>query len=126
MGSARHSGPRDSRGCPRYRRAACRGRMRLHLKCALGRPGRRDLSARAGERRHDLDLIGGGAADATSVDGAHLNREEFMSVIRDVMPAFDLVQPRSVSDAQHVLQQYGADAWIMAGGLDSFDWLKDR
>ena len=49
-----------------------------------------------------------------------------MSVIRDVMPAFDLVQPRSVSDAQHVLQQYGADAWIMAGGLDSFDWLKDR
>jgi xanthine dehydrogenase YagS FAD-binding subunit len=49
-----------------------------------------------------------------------------MSVIRDVMPAFDLVQPRSVNDAQHVLQQYGADAWIMAGGLDSFDWLKDR
>ena len=49
-----------------------------------------------------------------------------MSVIRDVMPAFDLVQPRSVNDAQHLLQQYGADAWIMAGGLDSFDWLKDR
>ncbi len=42
------------------------------------------------------------------------------------MPAFDLVQPRSVNDAQHLLQQYGADAWIMAGGLDSFDWLKDR
>jgi xanthine dehydrogenase YagS FAD-binding subunit len=49
-----------------------------------------------------------------------------MSVIRDVMPAFDLVQPKSVNDAQHLLQQYGADAWIMAGGLDSFDWLKDR
>jgi xanthine dehydrogenase YagS FAD-binding subunit len=42
------------------------------------------------------------------------------------MPAFDLVQPRNVNDAQHLLQQYGADAWIMAGGLDSFDWLKDR
>jgi xanthine dehydrogenase YagS FAD-binding subunit len=42
------------------------------------------------------------------------------------MPAFDLVQPKSVNDAQHLLQQYGADAWIMAGGLDSFDWLKDR
>ena len=41
-----------------------------------------------------------------------------MSVIRDVMPAFDLVQPRSVNDAQRLLQQYGADAWIMAGGLD--------
>jgi len=42
------------------------------------------------------------------------------------MPAFDLLQPTTAADAQHVLQQYGADAWIMAGGLDSFDWLKDR
>ena len=25
-----------------------------------------------------------------------------------------------------LLQQHGADAWVMAGGLDSFDWLKDR
>ncbi|MEI9976743.1 MAG: FAD binding domain-containing protein [Ignavibacteriota bacterium] len=42
------------------------------------------------------------------------------------MPAFDLVQPRTVQDAQRLLQQHGADAWVMAGGLDSFDWLKDR
>ena len=42
------------------------------------------------------------------------------------MPAFELVQPRSVNDAHRLLQQHGADAWIMAGGLDSFDWLKDR
>ena len=49
-----------------------------------------------------------------------------MSVIRDVMPAFDLLQPTTAADAQHLLQQHGADAWIMAGGLDSFDWLKDR
>src|SRR5271168_2654464 len=49
-----------------------------------------------------------------------------MSVIRDVMPAFELVQPKSVNDAHYLLQQHGADAWIMAGGLDSFDWLKDR
>jgi xanthine dehydrogenase YagS FAD-binding subunit len=42
------------------------------------------------------------------------------------MPAFDLLQPSSAVDAQHLLQQYGADAWVMAGGLDSFDWLKDR
>jgi xanthine dehydrogenase YagS FAD-binding subunit len=42
------------------------------------------------------------------------------------MPAFELVQPRSVTDAHRLLQQHGADAWIMAGGLDSFDWLKDR
>jgi xanthine dehydrogenase YagS FAD-binding subunit len=49
-----------------------------------------------------------------------------MAVIRDVMPAFDLLQPNSVVDAQKLLQQHGADAWAMAGGLDSFDWLKDR
>ena len=49
-----------------------------------------------------------------------------MAVIRDVMPAFELVQPTSVADAQKLLQDYRADAWIMAGGLDSFDWLKDR
>ena len=49
-----------------------------------------------------------------------------MAVIRDVMPAFNLLQPTSVDDAQKLLQEYQADAWIMAGGLDSFDWLKDR
>ncbi len=49
-----------------------------------------------------------------------------MAVIRDVMPAFDLLQPSSITDAQKILQDYQADAWIMAGGLDSFDWLKDR
>jgi xanthine dehydrogenase YagS FAD-binding subunit len=49
-----------------------------------------------------------------------------MAVIRDVMPAFDLLQPSSVADALKLLEQHGSDAWILAGGLDSFDWLKDR
>jgi xanthine dehydrogenase YagS FAD-binding subunit len=49
-----------------------------------------------------------------------------MAVIRDVMPAFELLQPKSVDEAQTVLQQYAGDAWVLAGGLDSFDWLKDR
>lgn len=49
-----------------------------------------------------------------------------MAIIRDVMPAFDLLQPTSAADAQKLLQEHGDDAWIMAGGLDSFDWLKDR
>ncbi len=49
-----------------------------------------------------------------------------MAVIRDVMPAFDLLQPSSAAEAQQLLEQNGADAWVMAGGLDSFDWLKDR
>ena len=49
-----------------------------------------------------------------------------MAVIRDVMPAFDLLQPSSIVEVQQMLQQNGADAWVMAGGMDSFDWLKDR
>lgn len=49
-----------------------------------------------------------------------------MAVIRDVMPAFDLLQPSSVVDAQKMLDHYGRDAWVLAGGMDSFDWLKDR
>src|ERR1700688_4893505 len=49
-----------------------------------------------------------------------------MAVIRDVMAAFELFQPTSAADAQRLLEQYREDAWVMAGGLDSFDWLKDR
>ena len=49
-----------------------------------------------------------------------------MAVIHDVMPAFELFQPASISDALTLLDRYGPDAWVMAGGLDSFDWLKDR
>jgi xanthine dehydrogenase YagS FAD-binding subunit len=49
-----------------------------------------------------------------------------MAVIRDVMPAFQLYQPTSVVDAEKLLQQHGEEAWVLAGGMDSFDWLKDR
>jgi len=49
-----------------------------------------------------------------------------MPPIRDVMPAFELYQPASVNDALGVLNRHGADAWVMAGGMDTFDWLKDR
>jgi xanthine dehydrogenase YagS FAD-binding subunit len=49
-----------------------------------------------------------------------------MAVIRDVMPAFELLQPNSLAEAQDILAQQAGDAWVLAGGLDSFDWLKDR
>jgi xanthine dehydrogenase YagS FAD-binding subunit len=49
-----------------------------------------------------------------------------MAVIHDMMPAFELFQPTSVDDTMALLDRYGSDAWVMAGGLDSFDWLKDR
>jgi xanthine dehydrogenase YagS FAD-binding subunit len=49
-----------------------------------------------------------------------------MAVIRDVMPAFELFQPGTPDDVMRLLGQYRDDAWVMAGGLDTFDWLKDR
>lgn len=49
-----------------------------------------------------------------------------MAIIRDIMPAFELFQPATVEDALALAARYGSDAWILAGGLDSFDWLKDR
>jgi len=49
-----------------------------------------------------------------------------MAVIRDVMPAFELFQPANVDEALTLVERHGADAWILAGGLDTFDWLKDR
>ncbi len=49
-----------------------------------------------------------------------------MAIIRDIMPAFELFQPASTDDALGLLGRYRKDAWVLAGGLDSFDWLKDR
>src|SRR5437867_10514153 len=49
-----------------------------------------------------------------------------MAVIRDVIAAFELFQPATVDDAVRLLDQHGADALVLAGGLDSMDWLKDR
>ena len=49
-----------------------------------------------------------------------------MATIRDMIPAFELFQPTSVEDAVNLLSDYGSEAWVLAGGLDSFDWFKDR
>ncbi|MGH9348437.1 MAG: FAD binding domain-containing protein, partial [Vicinamibacterales bacterium] len=49
-----------------------------------------------------------------------------MAAIYDMMAPFELFQPASVGDALALLDRHGRDAWVMAGGLDSFDWLKDR
>jgi len=48
-----------------------------------------------------------------------------MAVIRDVMPTFQLLQPSSVAETLSLLQRHD-ETWVLAGGLDSFDWLKDR
>ena len=49
-----------------------------------------------------------------------------MAVIRDMMAAFELFQPTSVDDAVALLDEHREDVWVLAGGLDSFDWFKDR
>ena len=40
-----------------------------------------------------------------------------MAIVRDIMPAFELFQPATTQDAVGLLDQYGKDAWVMAGGL---------
>jgi len=49
-----------------------------------------------------------------------------MAVIRDIIPAFELFQPATVDDAVRLVEKYRDDYWVLAGGLDSMDWLKDR
>ena len=49
-----------------------------------------------------------------------------MAIIQDMMPPFELFQPASVNDALSLLNKYGKDGWVMAGGMDSLDWFKDR
>jgi xanthine dehydrogenase YagS FAD-binding subunit len=46
--------------------------------------------------------------------------------MKDMIPAFDLVQPTTIEDAVDILKDAGSEAWVLAGGLDTFDWLKDR
>jgi xanthine dehydrogenase YagS FAD-binding subunit len=49
-----------------------------------------------------------------------------MALVHDVIPPFQLFQPASVDDTLDLLDARGAEAWVLAGGMDSFDWLKDR
>jgi len=47
-------------------------------------------------------------------------------VVKDMMPNFELFQPKQVKDALAILDSYGKDAWKMAGGYDSLVWFKER
>ena len=49
-----------------------------------------------------------------------------MATIHDVMPAFELFQPASIDDTLSLIQRHRRSVWVLAGGLDTFDWLKDR
>ena len=49
-----------------------------------------------------------------------------MAVIRDMIPPFELYQPSGVEDAVRLMGEHGDQGWVLAGGLDTFDWFKDR
>jgi xanthine dehydrogenase YagS FAD-binding subunit len=49
-----------------------------------------------------------------------------MAVIHDMMPAFELFQPRDVEGALALMREHGSRARVLSGGLDTWDWLKDR
>src|ERR1041385_2584042 len=49
-----------------------------------------------------------------------------MAIVHDVRPVSELFQPATVDDAIALLDKYTSDAWVLAGGLDTFDWFKDR
>jgi xanthine dehydrogenase YagS FAD-binding subunit len=44
----------------------------------------------------------------------------------DAMAGFELFQPTNVDGAVELLDRFGSEAWVLAGGYDSLDWFKDR
>ncbi|HVS16842.1 MAG TPA: xanthine dehydrogenase family protein subunit M [Thermoanaerobaculia bacterium] len=49
-----------------------------------------------------------------------------MAIIHDMMPAFELYQPSDLDGAIQLLDRHRGGAWVLAGGLDTMDWFKDR
>src|SRR5581483_1562731 len=105
-------GRRRGRGPGRQRRGAVRNteRDRQPLRPAHAR----DVRPRSRSARLPWDAPGA---------ARHIRLKENMAVTHDVMPAFLLLQPGSLPEAHKLLAHHGTDAWILAGGLDSFDWL---
>ncbi len=62
----------------------------------------------------------------TGLLSSDLRKEIVMALIRGVMPAFTLFQPASVDDALALLDRYGREASVLAGGLDTLELLMDR
>lgn len=44
----------------------------------------------------------------------------------DVMPDVQLYQPAELDDALNLADQFGDKGWLLAGGQDTYGWLKDR
>jgi xanthine dehydrogenase YagS FAD-binding subunit len=46
-------------------------------------------------------------------------------MLRDMIPAFELLQPTDLGTALTLLERHDG-SWVLAGGYDSLDWFKDR
>jgi xanthine dehydrogenase YagS FAD-binding subunit len=47
-------------------------------------------------------------------------------MLKDAMEGFQLYQPTDIDAALVLMQRFGPDGWVLAGGYDSLDWFKDR
>jgi xanthine dehydrogenase YagS FAD-binding subunit len=47
-------------------------------------------------------------------------------MLRDMMPHFDLYQPDTLDNALDLAARLGENGWLVGGGQDSWDWLKNR
>jgi xanthine dehydrogenase YagS FAD-binding subunit len=47
-------------------------------------------------------------------------------MLRDMMPNFELYQPDSLDAALDLAHRLGEEGWLVGGGQDSWDWLKNR
>ncbi len=45
---------------------------------------------------------------------------------KDMMPQFELYQATDINNALDLLDDLGSTGWKVAGGQDSYDWIKDR
>ena len=124
VGGREHSRSEQSGRCEGRRRSGGSGRQRRGAVRHSERHWESLCAAHAGDPRPCPRSARRKGCASRAVDDIRLRR--IMAVIHDVMPAFLLLQPGSLADARKLLEQHGADAWILAGGLDSFDWLKDR
>jgi xanthine dehydrogenase YagS FAD-binding subunit len=47
-------------------------------------------------------------------------------MLKDGMTGFDLYEPTGTDEVVDLLDRFGSEAWLLAGGYDSLDWFKDR
>ena len=78
--------------------------------------------------RHDSGFARSGQASHRRPHGPHLAQKEkrtWRSFATSCRPS-SCSSRRPPTTRYRCSHRYGKDAWVMAGGLDTFDWLKDR